>query len=493
MKATPSFTIDKPAFFEKVGYEPTAKQQLFHDCDARFRIACCGRRFGKTTMVAHDRLTDLFKPNTLGWIVGPTYDLAAKEFRIMWDVLMIQMQLQTDKRVKGNFNIKQGDMYIELPWGSRVECRSATHPETLVGEGLDWVVLSEAAKQREDTWQKYIRAALSDKRGSADFVTTPEGKNWLYRLYLLGLGKNKEYEGWRFPSWMNEKVYPGGYDDPEIQLMKETTIEEWFLQEIAADFTAVVGRIFGEFSEEDHVLNESYEFNPEWPNYIAFDWGYTAPLAAIEFQVSPRDEIYVWREHYHSKRNLDWHVETIKNYEQPEGYRLDGAFGDAADPEAVDYISENLVTCMADPDSKTWLTGVRLMKDFLKITHDGISFDENAVPIMKPKYYVDPSCENHIDEMLGYKAKKGVSHNEFKGVGVVDKNCSDHSIDAVRYGLMHLYSVGVQHHLDEIYPQWAKSSVESVEVASPQKELAKTAPRGGTFFSFNRITPGGRF
>jgi hypothetical protein len=441
-------------------------------------------------MAAHDRATELLKPNKLGWIVGPTYDGAAKEFRVMWDSLIVGMGLGRDKRVKKSFNVQQGVMYIEMPWNSRVECRSASRPEYLVGEGLDWVILSEAAKQSQTTWEKYLRPALSDKRGEADFVTTPEGKNWLYKLWLEGRGRKEEYQSWRFPSWVNNEVYPGGLEDPEIQLMRETTIEEWFLQEIAAEFTAVVGRIFGEFAEDDHVLTKNYEFNPDWPNYMAFDWGFANPLAAVEFQVSPRDEIFVWREHYERYRTLEWHLEAIKQRENPEGYRLDLAFGDAADPEAVEYVSQHLVHCMANPESKTWLPGIRLMKRFLKLHHDGISYDENGVPIMRPRYHVDPNCVNHIQEMTEYKTKNNVGPNEFTGSGVVASGVQDHTIDAVRYALMHLYEVGVRHHLEEVYPNWAKNKRERLTV-QPQTVDSNS----GTFFTLDRslTMTGGRF
>lgn len=831
------YHIDKPALFELLGYSPMEHQWKFHNCKTRFRCAVCGRRTGKTTMVAHDRIASLLVPKTLGWIVGPTYDLASKEFRIMWDSLIVGLNFGNEKKVKKNFNIRQGDMYIEMPWGARVEVRSAALPHTLVGDGLDWVIMSEAAKQNEETWQKYIRPALSDHRGTADFVTTPEGKNWLYKLWLLYKTRPQENASFRFPSWVNNKVYPGGYDDPEIQAMLETTLEEWFLQEIAAEFTAVVGRIFGEFNETDHVLDHAYEFNPDWPNYMcvddeteiftssgwksrselsigdsvlsinpetglsewdevltineyegehdvirmegrshssvttpnhkwltnrsyvhgkggklgwrwtttnklaqddrvptaapcvtlptqpkyedalveliawlwtegsvskgsfaihqshkvnpayvsriraaltklwpnsqgddisialpgqwvekvnksnpnittfyltsslsnqlwpyfikhkvvdpnfitqltesqlnlfidvsimadghetktgrrtinqkssdqleaiqmactllgmttrisptngytlninqnqfinpamaakhgskfkivnekyngtvwcpmtsngtwlarrkgtvyytgnSFDWGFTAPLAAIEFQVSPRDEIFVWREHYQTNRTLEWHINTIKERINPEGYRLDGAFGDAADPEAVAYVSQHLVYCQADPDSKQWMPGIRLIKSALKLEHDGISFDEHERPIEKPRYHVDPSCVEHISEMTGYRARQGIKANEFTGAGVVDKGVPDHTIDAMRYAFMHLWSVGVQHHLDEVYPEWAINEREKLHVRyderipdlgqSPHREL-ETVGSANTFFKFNLDNPsrGGRF
>lgn len=488
-------TVDKASLFDKLDFNPMPHQLEYHSSEARFRVVCAGRRTGKSTMAGHDRIASLLRPRQLGWIAGPTYDLASKEFRVMWDALIIGMGLGRDKRVKRNYSVKQGDMYIELPWGSRVEVRSAAHPEKLVGEGLDWLIMAEAAKQNQDTWEKYLRPALADKRGEADFVSTPEGKNWFYRLWKLGLGANPEYQSWRFPSWVNLEVFPGGENDPEIQLLRETTIEEWFLQEIAAEFTAVVGRIFSEFDEEVHVLRAPYEFRPEWPNYIAFDWGFANPLAAIEFQVAPDDTIYVWREHYHSYRTLEWHVATLKNQEQPHGYRLDMAFGDAADPDAVAYVSQHLVTCLANPDSKTWLPGIRLMKRFLKPEQQSDSdLDEYERPILRPHYYVDRSCENHIAEMTGYRTKKNVGPNEFTGAGVIDRKAPDHTIDAIRYGLMHLFEVGVQHHLSDIYPVRAVGQrPEHIRPTTPSHDRGLVTV-GSTFFNLtDSITKGGRF
>jgi len=484
--------INKAELFKQLGYTPMEHQWGFHNAPQRFRVAVCGRRAGKTEMAGNDRIGNLLVPNTLGWIVGPTYDLGMKEFRVMWDSLIVKGKLGHDKRIKRNFSVKSGDMHIEMPWGARVEVRSATHPETLVGDGLDWVIMSEAAKQSLETWEKYIRPALADHRGTADFVTTPEGKNWVYDLYKLGRSRPELYKAFRFPSWINSVVFPGGEEDEEIQHLKEALTKEYFLQEIAAEFTALVGRIFNEFDEEVHVLPKAHTFNPQWANYIAFDWGFTAPFAAIEFQVSPRDEVYVWREHYVKNRTLEWHVNELKTRSNPPGYHLDGAFGDAADPQAVEYVSQHLVYCQADPDSKMWLPGIRLMNQALK-QHE-VGKDEYDRPIMQPRYFVDPSCENHISEMLGYRARKGVSPNEFKGASVVERNVPDHTIDAIRYGLMHLWEVGVQHHLDEVYAIANPGTPRESIVVDGDRELALAGANSSRgFFNFNLDAGGGRF
>ena len=313
--------LNKAAYFTTIGYEPHSEAQwLFHRAESRFRIPVCGRRFGKSEMAGKDEEPKLIDPSNRGrltWIVGPTYDLADKEFRVIWNDLIVKMGLGKDKRIKKLYNKRAGDMYIDIPWAGRVEVRSAAHPETLVGDSLSHVIMSEAAKHNADTWERFLRPALADQRGTADFPTTPEGHNWLYMLWQLG--RNPEnagiYEAWNFPSWLNTQVYPLGRQDPEILLLERTMAEEEFLQEIAADFSSFKGKIYAEFEENTHV--KKHVFRPDWPNYIAFDWGFTAPLAAIEFQVDPWDNIYVWREHYQAYLTLDEHLAIMKQRDQP--------------------------------------------------------------------------------------------------------------------------------------------------------------------------------
>ena len=52
--------LNKAAVFQALGYKPTEGQWEFHNSDARFKIAVCGRRYGKSTMSARDIIPDLF-------------------------------------------------------------------------------------------------------------------------------------------------------------------------------------------------------------------------------------------------------------------------------------------------------------------------------------------------------------------------------------------------------------------------------------------------
>lgn len=347
-----------------------------------------------------------------------------------------------------------GNMYVEFPWGTRVEVRTSQHPENLVGEGLHGAIMAEAAKLHEDTWERYVRPALADYHGWGTFSSTPEGQNYLYKLWKYGRDPDpslKDYAAWRFPSWANKSVYPGGREDPEIKLLELTTSPEWFAQEIGAEFTAFVGRIYNEFDEQIHVKDVKY--NPNLKSYAAFDFGWTNPFVCLEFQVDTWDNIYVWREHYKSHTTVPDHIAILNAREQPAGYRPpDLGFGDAADPEAAAQITQ-LNFCLVVTDSKAkenWREGIELVKMFLKEYETGRQLDEFGTPEHKPKLFIDHSCKDLIYEFNNYqsmppprKAAAGRSPRE------APKKEHDHGLDALRYGLMHLYKLGAQHHLTE--------------------------------------------
>jgi hypothetical protein len=454
--------VDKWKVFEQIDYHPHPKQLLYHNSDARFKVPVCGRRFGKSKMAGSDLVPRMFEPNKMFWAVGPTYDLGEKEFRVVWEAIIRKLGFGKKQGVLSSYSKKQGNMFIEMPWGTRLEVRSADRPDSLVGEGLDHVIMCEAAKHQLDTWERFIRPALADKRGSADFPTTPEGHNWLYQLWRYG--RNPEfkdmYSSWRFPSWDNPVVYPGGRYDPEILLLEKTTSPEWFMQEIGADFASFVGKIYGEWDETVHV--QTVPFRSGLPNYIAFDWGFVNPLAAIEFQVQPDDTIRIWREHYKPFLTLEQHINELRNRDQPDGYHLDGCFGDSEDPEAVATVSEKFAPCMALPEAKqNWRQGVELVKTFLRPYE--YDTDEFGGPLERPHLLVDHDCPNVAREFNLYRVKRNVRGLDPQEAA---NKIDDHAMDAIRYGLMHLFVLGARHSLAEV--------MEPTSVGSPNYGLDDT-------------------
>jgi hypothetical protein len=369
----------------------------------------------------------------LGWIVAPTYDLGEKEFRVFWRVLNEQMKVPMD-RSKTFYSVRTKDFRLTTAWGNSIEVRSAEHPDSLVGEGLDFVIMAEAAKLKLSHWEKFIRPTLSDKRGSASFVSTPEGFNWFYDLYQLG--QNPDHADWwslKSPTWDNTTVFPMGAHDPEIISVKATLSPEVFAQEYGAEFTSFAGRIYSEFDEGYHLIDD-YEFHPEWENYLAFDFGFRNPFVCLNIQVSPEEDIYVWDEYYERQITTPEHARRLKSI---INWRVDGGYHDPAGPDAAgalllgfhntdDYNNTWLsnITMQAAPNE--WKPGVERVKEFLKLRDSGNG--------KRPKLFVSRNCRQTIREFNTYRVKEqGEKAGENADPKDEPRKKDDHAMDALRY------------------------------------------------------------
>ncbi len=78
------------------------------------------------------------------------------------------------------------NLEINLINGRKILVRGADNPDSLRGASLTYVVMDECAFIKEDTWQKILRASLSDQKGRALFISTPSSRNWFYETYKLG-------------------------------------------------------------------------------------------------------------------------------------------------------------------------------------------------------------------------------------------------------------------------------------------------------------------
>lgn len=234
----------------EIDYKPHEKQLLFHNSNARWRILNCGRRWGKTECAVAEGLKLSFKkPGQRGWIVAPTYPLSQEDWRVLLKITPIKLVRGEPLKAERKF------VFIN---GSEIELKSADNEGGLRGAGLDFCILDEASRIKEDSWNA-LRPALSDKQGKGIFISTPKGKNWFYRLYLKGKDGLDKYESWHFPS--NTNPY---FPQEEWLEAKESYPSDWFSQEyeanfledVAAVFRDVEGKIKGEF--EEPIIGKKY-------------------------------------------------------------------------------------------------------------------------------------------------------------------------------------------------------------------------------------------
>lgn len=345
--------LDKWALFDYINYNPHLGQLMIAESNARYRVASCGRRFGKSDVGGHELIPEALLTQSMEhelvnigkrrefWIVGPEYSDAEKEFRVLYNNLK-RLEVPFDK--PGTYNDPiGGNMHISLWNGTfQVHAKSAKYPDTLVGEGLHGVILAEAAKLKEKVWSKYVRPMLADFNGWALLTSTPEGKNWFYEMWQYGQNpKMEDWASWRMPAWRNPYVYKTptldehvkilqshmvshGYrdmtpqeiaemhdlmiDSEVLSLLQSTTIEA-FNQEIGADFTEYVGRVFKEYDDEIHVRD--LKRKPGWDLFAAVDYGFTNPNVWLLIQVGPFNEVEVLDEIYEPGLTADEFADEI--------------------------------------------------------------------------------------------------------------------------------------------------------------------------------------
>lgn len=427
--------VRREDLFERLGYSPHSQLQWdVHKSTARFRIPCCGRRWGKTTFAANELTAYAFTPEARYWIVGPSYRLGEKEFRIVYNNLVRKLKLGSQMKV--SFNTKQGDMRIELTkLNTVIEVVSAERPDSLIGEGLDGVIMSEAATHKASTWEMYIEPALSDKRGWAIFPSTPRGYNWYNGLWQMGQMEDEfnDYASWRLPTWTNEAMYPGGRDDSEIKRIEGVVSRNHFLQEYAAEFTAYEGKIYEDFNTTLHV--KKIDYNPHWKNYWAMDFGFADPMVVLDVMVDPMDNVYVWREYQVRYRNTWEHCNALRDRKNPSGFHVDCIYADPRGADEIATIQMILGPVVARPVG--WALGIEAVQRHMKIQPDG-----------QPKLFIDPSCVMLIQqlEQLRFAAtKEGVNSREKQ------HDYNDHGPDALRYFFSEHYVNRPHGRLSDVY------------------------------------------
>jgi len=220
----------KYEFFKKIGYKPHEGQKKFHDSSARYRILAAGTRFGKSMAAGLDVCPRLLLPNNQGWIVGPTYRLGEKEFRYIWETMIIKLKLPV---VRANNNLNIGDMYIEFPWGSWVRVMSSEKPANLLGEELDWLILAEGSQIKEQVYTRYLRGRLVSRRGILIANTTPnEQDNLIYPMFKKGQDR-RQTDYWSAQYGTSDNPY---VDKAEVESAKRDLPDDEFREQYLGEF-----------------------------------------------------------------------------------------------------------------------------------------------------------------------------------------------------------------------------------------------------------------
>lgn len=386
-----------------------------------------GRRSGKSFLAAHEIIPWLLTPNTRGWIVAPNYNLGQKIAREVKRIIIRELKLPIESKKEIS-----GDLYFMRLSGlnSEIAVRSADSPDSLIGEGIDYLVIDEMALISKQTYEMFLRPTLADRQGWVLFCSTPRGFNYFEQLYRYGKDKkHPDWESWQVPSWES----PFFKDD--IEQLKRTLTRETFLQEIGAEFTSFAGKVY-DFDRFTQVKTH-LKYDPHLPTYISCDFGFRASCAVVlQIRNNPDglSDIYQIDEIYLENSTTEELAKLVKALP----YHVVAYFGDPAGA------GSNLQTGLSDFQVfKKFNMQIRCRKDrhsrdvINSITHVRRWFeDANG----QSHFWVAKRCKKSIQSYENYRYPTHKQDQQLKEMPLKD-GVNDHIADALRFGIVNLFPI----------------------------------------------------
>lgn len=414
-------------------------------------------------------------PDSMIWIVAPEMNLGEKEFRVAWDILVRGGKLPVAAK-------SRRERWIELENGSRIEVRTEENPDQLIGEGVDLMVIAEAARLKEYTWEELLRPTLMDKPGRAIFTSTPRGRNFFWKLYMLGQNPEKqdkhEWMSWQLPSSVNPINLKSDLDEIDARIKEDPIANAHLRQEYHADFVSYRGIVFGEFSRAVHVRREHYEQGQKTMLWI--DPGYTNPYSVLLVQITPDETIRVIGEVYLTQRTTD---EVIRECEARWPYAMydSGMVGNGPNKELVVIVDE----AGAEPIASWQIAGYNAygvkppLKSGIEVYHRMLrdpfrhseATEENPLGIW-PRITFDPTCENTIEEHNLYHYPDDENKRSEGASSEVPVDNFNHSISAIRYGIFSLWPHLFNEVNERLVTEHMLSDEELFSVSEYQKRMS---------------------
>lgn len=237
-------------------YKPHPGQLKIHNSKARFRIVCCGRRFGKTFMACNELIRFVTRHNGVetAWI-SPSYRQSKIAYRLI------------KRALKDVAKCNDSELRMELQNGSVISFCSAENYDALRGNGYHFVVMDESADIREEAWNEVIRPAISDKLGRVLMIGTPKGRNFFFKLFCYGADPEMpEWEAFTAPTAANPYVPASEIEAAKKELPEDTFAQEYlavFLEESAGVFRKIDAAIRG-LLDPDYLPIENHFYTLGW-------------------------------------------------------------------------------------------------------------------------------------------------------------------------------------------------------------------------------------
>jgi hypothetical protein len=263
---------------------------------------------------------------------------------------------------------------------SEIRGKSADNPVSLLGEGLDWLIVDEASRLKPKIWESHLSQRLIDKHGWAMLISTPCGKNYFYDLYRRGQGDDGDFVSWNYPSRTNPHL-----DDALIEQERLRLPERVFRQEFEAEFIEGAGSVFRNVRES--ATGSWAEPEDRETYYAGLDLAKVEDYTVLVILNRNREVVFVDRFH-----RLDWSIQLNRIKAATDRYNRACIFVDSTGAGEPIYESLCAGECEVKPYTFTQRSKAALI--------DNLSLLFEQKLIILPKVELWPEG---IDELESYQ------------------------------------------------------------------------------------------
>ena len=362
----------------------------------RFRVACAGRRWGKTMLAAEEIKGKAISQECRIAYIATTYGQARD---IIWNILVKELLPITIKANESRLEIEVKNLKGTT---SLIQLRGWENVDTLRGQKFHFIVVDEVAMMRNFwvNWQEVVLPTLTDTKGEVLFISTPKGFNHFYELYSKELN-DPDFKSFHFTTYDNPHI-----PAEEVEKLKSQLTEDRFAQEYLAEFKKTEGLVYKDFNRTLDVVS----IYPQGVSstIVGLDFGFTNPTCALKIQVDKDNHYWVVEEWYKPGQTNEQIGEIVM------GMKANSVYPDPAEPDRILDLKKRGINCREV--SKDVEAGIDRVMELFK---------QRRIKIHK-------SCVNLIWELETYSYPERKPDQNEKETPIKE---NDHAVDALRYAL----------------------------------------------------------
>lgn len=386
-------------------------------------LVLAGRGGGKTLIGAHACREEMLVPNSIGWVMGPT-------FKILWDSTFPTLIRRIPPEWVKRWDPEHDELILVN--NAKVAFRSLEDPERARGpHGVSWGWFDEAAQSPERAYDVFV-PTLIKAGGIVIATTTVLGYDWTYeRIEKKALVEQKPgFYACRYWTEENPLFKTNPVMMRAIDEARSSSTPEFFAQEYKAERHNATGLIYDyKLIEKQCLLNdqEVRRLIPEWPSLdptrnvlVGLDSGADHPFGAIKAVVT-EGGIVVVGEYLERQKAVSAHLAPIHMRFGLQQFAPDNISWCANKNEANLRLEFALKNIGVMPVEAKHEIGIQRVQSWL---------------LTGQLYFAAQYCPKVVEQMRAYRYADNIATDGQKKAKEAVFKKDDELPDAVRYAIM---------------------------------------------------------